>query len=322
MKKLAKALLSRLPIDAVFAIVAIPAGLALRTYRGKGSARFPLTTGILRKLGVFPIIKHYYEPLFDSSLLKEPLSQDRNLPGLDLNIPGQLDFLSKLIYASELKSLNLEKDSKDLEHFYINNGWFESGDAEFLYQFIRATKPRKIIEIGSGQSTKIARLALKKNFENTNQSVAHICVEPYEADWLEKVGGIIVVRKLIEECEFDWSKELCGGDLLFVDSSHMIRPQGDVLKEYLEIFPLLASGVYIHIHDIFTPKDYLNKWICDDILFWNEQYLLEALLSNTNRYEIVGSLNHLKHHYYEELKSVCPYLNNNCEPASFYIRVR
>jgi hypothetical protein len=164
MKKLAKALLSRLPIDAVFAIVAIPAGLALRTYRGKGSARFPLTTGILRKLGVFPIIKHYYEPLFDSSLLKEPLSQDRNLPGLDLNIPGQLDFLSKLIYASELKSLNLEKDSKDLEHFYINNGWFESGDAEFLYQFIRATKPRKILEIGAGQSTRIARLALKKKF--------------------------------------------------------------------------------------------------------------------------------------------------------------
>jgi hypothetical protein len=322
MKKLAKALLLKLPIDAVLAIIAIPAGLALRTYRRKGSARFPLTTRILKKIGVFPIIKHYSEPLFDSTLLKKPLSEDRSLPGLDLNIRGQLDFLSKLSYASELKSLNLEKDSKDLAHFYINNGMFESGDAEFLYQFIRATKPRKILEIGAGQSTRIARLALKKNFENTNQSTIHICVEPYENDWLEKVGGIIVVRKPVEECEFDWAKELSAGDLLFVDSSHMIRPQGDVLKEYLEIFPLLASGVYIHIHDVFTPKDYLDNWVSDSILFWNEQYLLEALLSNTNRYEIVASLNYLKHHYYEELKSVCPYLTNNREPASFYIRVR
>jgi len=64
-------------------------------------------------------------------LLKEPLSDDRRLASLDdLNIRGQLDFLSKPTYASELKSLNLEKDSKDWEHFYINNGMFESGDAE------------------------------------------------------------------------------------------------------------------------------------------------------------------------------------------------
>jgi hypothetical protein len=71
---------------------------------------------------------------------------------------------------------------------------------------------------------------LKKNFENTNQSTIHICVEPYENDWLEKVGGIIVVRKPVEECEFDWPKELSGGDLLFVDSSHMKDPRAMSLR--------------------------------------------------------------------------------------------
>ena len=109
---------------------------------------------------------------------------------------------------------------------------------------------------------------------------------------------------------------------MFVDSSHVIRPQGDVLKEFLEIFPQLASGVYIHVHDIFSPKDYLREWVVNEVRFWNEQYLLEALLSNSNRYEVIGALNYLKHSQYDRLKEVCPYLTPEREPGSFYMRVR
>jgi hypothetical protein len=101
----------------------------------------------------------------------------------------------------------------------------------------------------------------------------------------------------------------------------MIRPQGDVLTEYLQIFPSLKYGVYVHIHDIFTPKDYLKRWIIDDVRFWNEQYLLEALLTNTDRYEIVAALNYLKHHHYDQLREVCPYLTTNSEPGSFYFKI-
>ena len=84
-------------------------------------------------------------------------------------------------------------------------------------------------------------------------------------------------------------------DILFIDSSHIIRPQGDVLFEYLEILPILNPGVVVHIHDIFSPKDYLDNWIINDHLFWNEQYLLEAFLSfNNNSPFIDGLLNALK----------------------------
>jgi hypothetical protein len=110
--------------------------------------------------------------------------------------------------------------------------------------------------------------------------------------------------------------------LLFIDSSHIIRPQGDVLKEYLEILPLLPSGVYVHIHDIFTPKDYPSRWVVDNVLFWNEQYMLEALLSNSDRYEVIGALNFLKNNYFDMLKKVCPYLRTSDEPGSFYLRIR
>jgi hypothetical protein len=165
-------------------------------------------------------------------------------------------------------------------------------------------------------------LALRRNLKECNVPASHRCIEPYEMGWLESCPEIEVIRKTVEDCDLDWSAELHAGDLLFIDSSHMIRPQGDVLKEYLEIIPQLASGVYVHVHDIFTPRDYLRKWVVEDVKFWNEQYLLEGLLSNGSRYEVVAALNQLKHAHYDSLKDVCPYLTPQHEPGSFYLKVR
>jgi hypothetical protein len=74
--------------------------------------------------------------------------------------------------------------------------------------------------------------------------------------------------------------------------------------------------------DTFTPRDYLKHWVIDEIKFWNEQYLLETLLSNSNRYEVVASLNHLKHKFFQNLKEICPYLTEDREPWSFYIKTK
>ena len=308
--------------DIVLSFLVIPAAFLLRGYRRLGSARLPATTRRLKRMGVFPITSHYYEPLFDDSALRTPLTQDRTLPGLDLNTSGQLEFLHKLVYAGELADLKLDDPVDDVHAFRIRNGTFESGDAEYLYQVVRAIKPSKIIEIGSGNSTKIAHLAVQKNRREGRKDTRHICIEPYEMPWLEGHGDVEVIRKRLEDCDVDWARELQPGDILFVDSSHVIRPQGDVVTEYLEIFPLLASGVYIHVHDIFTPKDYPRSWVVDEVRFWNEQYLLEALLSNTGRYEVVGALNYLAHNHFGALRKVCPYLADGDEPGSFYIRVR
>lgn len=309
-------------IDIIIALVATPCAIILRTYRRIGSGKLPLTTKVLKLIGLFPITDHYYEPLFNDKALIAPLSNDRNLPGINMNILGQLDFIESLNFASELIALELHKSTDKSDMFYFGNGSFESGDAEFLYQFIRTVRPNKIIEIGSGYSTRIARLALRRNRLETGCSVRHVCIEPYEMQWLEELDGINILRKRVEDCDVLWTSELASGDLLFIDSSHIIRPQGDVIKEYLEILPQLSAGVYVHIHDIFTPKDYLHDWIVNHVRFWNEQYLLEALLSNSERYEIVAALNYLKHHHYDKLKNICPYLTSEREPVSFYIRIR
>lgn len=308
-------------VDFILAIFSIPAALVLRCYRRVGSQRLPLTSDVLKKIGVFPIRDHYYEPLFNDRLLKKPLAEKRKLPGLALNTQEQLALVSGLAYAEELKRLNLDTASELNLGFHMANGVFGAGDADFLYQILRTIKPARLIEIGCGYSTRIAALALAANAREGRRA-DHICIEPYEAAWLDSFDNISLLRKGVENCGLDWAGELQAGDMLFIDSSHMIRPQGDVLEEYLNIIPQLATGVYVHVHDIFSPRDYPEKWVKDHVFFWNEQYLLEALLSNASRYEVVAGLNYLFHDHFDTLQAACPYLDPETEPGSFYFRVK
>ena len=303
-------LLAPLFISAVF----------FKIYTKFGGSRFYNIRNLLQTLGIYPIRDHYYEPLFKHKGLKKSLRQKRFLPGIQFNIQYQIKLLKKLIFAEEfVTNLELEQNKNKLA-FYFNNGSFESGDAEFLYQIIRYFKPKNIIEIGSGNSTKIALMATNKNLKEFKYKTNHICIEPYEMKWLEKTN-VKVVRDVVENININEFSNLMENDLLFIDSSHIIRTQGDVLKIYLEILPYLNKGVIVHIHDIFSPRDYLDSWIIEDVKFWNEQYILEALLTNTKRYKIIASLNLLKNDYFEELKIVCPFLELDREPGSIYLKV-
>jgi Methyltransferase domain len=295
----------------------LPAALLLKAVRRVGLQRLPLCRSVLRSVGVLPVRKHYYEPLVDPDALRQPLEKSRDLPGMDWNIRGQLDGLESFHFTHELDGIP-DRCQDDLS-FHFNNGAFESGDAEYWYQLLRAKKPRRVIEIGSGNSTLMARKAIEQNKRESNDySCVHICVEPYEKPWLEK-AGVQVVRKRVEEVDRSLFGELESGDILFIDSSHVIRPQGDVLFEYLELLPTLKRGVIVHVHDIFSPRDYLKEWVIDEAKLWNEQYLLEAFLTSNNDWRILGALNYLHHDHAEKLKAKCPYLTPDREPGSFYM---
>ena len=137
--------------------------------------------------------------------------------------------------------------------------------------------------------------------------------------WLEKTE-VTVIRKKVEDIDISFFSELGDGDILFIDSSHIIRPEGDVLFEYLQLLPTLKKGVIVHIHDIFSPRNYKDSWLRDDVLFWNEQYLLEAFLTHNTSWKVIASLNNLHHNHYEFLKKVCPFLTHDREPGSFYLQ--
>ena len=321
LKKIIKKILNYFarPVDFFLLIALIPSSFVMLLYRKIGSHKMTLSTYLLKKIGIFPIIKNYYEPQFDFDNLKSDLKKKRNLPGVDLNTKNQLNLLKKFEYKQELIDLNLDNKNSNI-NFNIDNNFFERGDAEIYYQVIRFFKPKKIVEIGSGQSTLISLEAIKKNKLENNSSAKLICIEPYENDWLENLG-IEVMRKKIEDVDLDLCKNLEANDILFIDSSHIIRPQGDILKEFLEILPVLKPGVIIHIHDIYTPRDYPERWLKKENRFYNEQYLVEAMLDNSKRYSVLLALNFLKNDYFVELKKHCPYLIDSTEPGSFYLRI-
>ncbi len=311
--------LFKIPVDLILSILIIPASYIMLFFRFIGGHKFKISRAILKRIGVFPIIKNYYEPIFDFEILKNDLNSKRNLPGINFNIQEQISFLRKLQYIEELKSLNLLKSSPNY-NFNLKNNFFEEGDAEIYYSIIRHLKPKNIIEIGSGHSSLIALEAVDKNYKVDQIKSELLCIEPYENKWLEE-KGVNVIRKKIEEVKEDLFINLKKNDILFIDSSHVIKPQGDILKIFLELFPKLNKGVVIHIHDIFTPRDYPSKWLKEENRFYNEQYLFEAIMDHSKRYKILLSLNLLKNDYFKDLKNNCPYLNENCQPSSIYLEV-
>lgn len=304
--------------DLLLAPVALVAGPAMALI-ARLAEKTPLARGILDKYGVAVVKHHYYNPVVFRSDLYRPLSEARALPGLDLNEEAQLALIDQFDFADEIEAFPEDDDGRG---FYFNNPSFGSGDAEILYDMIRHFKPKRVVEIGSGHSTRIARAAIKANEQDDpSYSCRHVCVEPYEMPWLADYD-VELVRERVELVDDALFETLESGDILFIDSSHMIRPQGDVLHEFLHLLPQLKPGVLVHIHDIFTPHDYPEDWVLQLRRYWNEQYLLEAFLTLNHQFEIIAAVNWLAHNHRDRLRRAAPRLAREParEPGSFWIR--
>lgn len=304
--------------DVILLVFTIPSALMMKMIRSLGVQRLPLCRNMLFNIGVFPIRNHFTEPRFDHRETREGFSSDRSLPGIDWNEEGQLSLLDQLTYADEMRQLPAKKSEKN--RFYFENGVFAHGDSEIWYQIIRAKKPARIYEIGSGFSTLMAMEAIKRNREeDPGYHCEHVCIEPYSSLWLEETG-VKVVREPVETLGVGYFSHLQRDDILFIDSSHVINAEGDVVFEYLELLPTLAPGVIVHAHDIFSPKNYPKNWLVEDVRLWGEQYLFEAFLSHNSEWKIICALNYLSHHHREQLRVAAPRVDDTCDPSSFYIQ--
>ena len=167
--------------------------------------------------------------------------------------------------------------------FTIENDYFSSPDAETLTAVVELFKPTKILEIGSGNSTRLFRTALKE----LKLKAKIVSIDPNPRLGIESFADK-VIRLPLEEAKVEVKPEkLQSGEILFIDSSHEVKTGNDVVELFLNILPRLKPGVLIHIHDIFLPFEYPKEWVIKNRWPWNEQYLVQALFQGSSEFEVL-----------------------------------
>jgi predicted O-methyltransferase YrrM len=162
-------------------------------------------------------------------------------------------------------------------------------DALALFAMIKEHKPRRYIEVGCGHSSCAAidvndhhlERPMAMTFIDPNPELFFSFLEPH-SPYRDKV-----VAKRVQDVPLDVFRELGNGDILFIDSSHVVKTGSDVVDYLFRILPALSPGALVHIHDIFFPFEYPREWVVDENRSWNEAYALRAFLRSGSDYRII-----------------------------------
>jgi hypothetical protein len=156
-------------------------------------------------------------------------------------------------FAAVLDLVDSQEDALIELGGLLDQAWFPSLDAAASYALVRARKPGKIVEVGSGYSTHILSRALGAHGELW-------AIDPSPRAEVAGLSGVHVVPTTLQETSGTPFDQLAPGDILFIDSSHILMPGSDVDLLLNRVLPLLPKGVLVHLHDIFLPFDYPAIW--------------------------------------------------------------
>jgi predicted O-methyltransferase YrrM len=246
--------------------------LKLTTMNNYGYARLKtyvlrITFPIWEALGIHVTPVHFYQPIPDTRTLPDDL-WNRNELLVDMRESEQLTLLESFTqYRNEFQTI----PTKDRMICSI--------DAEVLYCMVMIFNPKRVVEIGSGDSSFVVRKAL------TDKGTGELtCIEPYPR---KDLNGIDVIPKKVQEIPLSYFESLESGDILFIDSSHVLSIGSDVQYELFSILPRLKAGVLVHFHDIFIPAEYPKQWIYGLRRFWTEQYAVNAFLMYNHCWKVL-----------------------------------
>ena len=194
--------------------------------------------------------------------------------GIEMRDEAQLDRLRRWrAYGGLFASLRADPTINvgALGSDFVENGWFHTPDVETYAAMIGDERPAVVLEVGGGYSTLVARRALD---ELGLGSTRVVVVDPEPR---LDIGGAadVLLRAPVQDCAVE---ELLDGAsfLLFVDSSHVAVPGGDVPFLYEHLVPGLPSGSLVHVHDVFIPFDYRPDYVERG---YTEQYVVHELLA-------------------------------------------
>lgn len=276
---------------------------------------------LLRNRGYYVTKPSYNNPIPDKKYLLEHDGYWKKLypcHGIKFNDEKQLSMCEELAkFAPEINGL-----PKDVLNPEMNQSFLDM-DLEFLYCMIRLIKPKKFIEIGGGWSSLIAMHALDHN-KKEGYNCRHILIEPYPSKYFVEQGSFELadefIKRPIQEVSIEYFKTLSENDVLFIDTSHITKYGSDVNYLYFHIIPLIGSGCYVHIHDIFIPSDYFEEWIFKRNMFYSEQYLIMAFIMYNHDFQITLAVQYLSQKYRGKLESLFPRFEPYFSPGSLWIQ--
>ncbi len=265
----------------------------------------------------------YYSPLPSVARLRTNVTRwDRPsaLRGVEYDLAAMKSTLRELL-ASYLDEFLMYPTYSQVQKMGFGPG-YTAIDALTLYMMIRHLKPRRYIEVGSGVSTYYCSLAAERNAIE-GHPLEIICIEPYPYEKLSTIPGIGVLPQKVEDVDISLFQRLQENDVLFIDSSHILRIDGDVPFLYLEVLPLLNTGVVTHIHDIPYPFNFPyppELWIFgqDWPVFWNEAMVLQAFLAFNKHFKISLSTPLIRHFDEVFLKQSIPIYESVEENANTF----
>ncbi|MGH9717196.1 MAG: class I SAM-dependent methyltransferase [Candidatus Acidiferrales bacterium] len=308
-----------------------------KNFYGGTAENFYWQAGKLRQ-GVFRIAQdygihlmpaHFYSPVPEAKALPADFwTRRREAPGVEVNVKKQLTLLATLArrFRKEYEAFPARKPPGSPPHtYYSSNGFFDDIDGYVLYSIVRHFRPRRVIEIGSGNTTYLFAQAIARNREDDRRYRCDLtAIEPYPNGVLKAgfPGLTRLITKPAQQVPISEFEKLAKNDILFIDSSHILKIGSDVQYELLEILPRLSNGVIVHFHDIFLPNEYPQNWVEEMNRYFTEQYLLQAFLAFNDSFEVLLAppYLHAKHPRAMEAAFQSYHRDQAWTPSSFWIR--
>jgi hypothetical protein len=275
--------------------------------------RFQWLTRLANKCG-YEIVRldDFYSPVPNVAKLEQNLDRwfkPSELAGVQFNLQRMKEMLVGLAgkYSPEFARIPAYREIK-AKGF---GPGFPVFDAMVLYSMVRELKPSRFIEIGSGLSTYYCWLAAQAN-QQEGRPVAMTSIDPYPSRSLQSLPGIEIIAKEVQDVELAFFDALQAGDILFVDSTHILKLDGDVPFLHLEVIPRVQKGVVVHVHDVPFPYNVPcppEEWVLNRRswpVFWNEAMLLQAFLSYNESFQVLLSAPLIRHFDEEFLRREVP----------------
>jgi Methyltransferase domain len=282
-----------------------------------------------RRLGIHVLTESLESPVANAPPAEAEVWGRRSaLPGIEFDLEAQMRFVESLLtpYLSEFESV--VRYPAGGTPFPLWNGFYQAGDAEFLYAMVRHFKPTRILELGSGFSTFVSAAASVENARE-GHPVELTAVDPSpRAELSSGIEGLTRVElRDGRDLPLTRFERLAANDILFIDSSHAVKLGGELNWLVLEVLPRLGGEVLVHFHDLFLPHEYprplFQLWP-----YFNEQYLLQAFLIGNHEYEVVLSAAALARAYRDRVRTLIPSLGEDVDdlpwtpyvPSAFWLR--